>query len=107
MSEALEIVRCLPPRVRGALTGRSLNFKGKITLVLNYLVINNLNKIIKIFRKKFKKNLRNKILVVPLQRVEQVRFSYPINLLVISFSVINYVVRVRVRAGSVDTHFFI
>ena len=30
----------------------------------------------------------------------------PINLLVISFSVINYVVRVRVHAGSVDTHFF-
>jgi hypothetical protein len=30
----------------------------------------------------------------------------PINLLVISFSVINYVVRVRVRAGCVDSHFF-
>ena len=30
----------------------------------------------------------------------------PINLLVISFSVINYVVRVRVHAGSVDAHFF-
>ncbi len=30
----------------------------------------------------------------------------PINLLVISFSVINYVVRVRVHAGCVDAHFF-
>lgn len=29
----------------------------------------------------------------------------PINLLVISFSVINYVVRVRVHAGCVDAHF--
>ena len=29
----------------------------------------------------------------------------PINLLVISFSVINYVVRVRVRAGCADSHF--
>lgn len=31
----------------------------------------------------------------------------PINLLVISFSVINYVVRVRVHAGCVDAHFFV
>lgn len=31
----------------------------------------------------------------------------PINLLVISFSVINYVVRVRVHARCVDAHFFI
>ena len=31
----------------------------------------------------------------------------PINLLVISFSVINYVVRVRVHAGCVDAHFFL
>lgn len=30
----------------------------------------------------------------------------PINLLVISFSVINYVVRVRVHARCVDAHFF-
>jgi len=30
----------------------------------------------------------------------------PINLLVISFSVINYVVRVRVHARRVDAHFF-
>ena len=42
-----------------------------------------------------------------MHRVEQVRFSYPISLLVISFSVINYVVRVRVRAGCVDAHFFL
>lgn len=31
----------------------------------------------------------------------------PINLLVISFSVINYVVRVRVHARCVDAHFFV
>lgn len=31
----------------------------------------------------------------------------PINLLVISFSVINYVVRVRVHARCVDAHFFL
>ena len=31
----------------------------------------------------------------------------PINLLVISFSVINYVVRVRVHARRVDAHFFL
>ena len=30
----------------------------------------------------------------------------PINLLVISFSVINYVVRVSVHAGCVNAHFF-
>lgn len=30
----------------------------------------------------------------------------PVNLLVISFSVINYVVRVRVHARCVDAHFF-
>lgn len=33
-------------------------------------------------------------------------FLSPINLLVISFSVINYVVRVRVHARCVDAHFF-